>query len=325
MKTSVVLASYNGEKYILEQLESIKNQTISVDEVLIVDDQSTDSTQCICEDFIRKNNLKNWRVEVNSKNLKTIRSFLEAFKRVSGDIIFMSDQDDIWLNNRVETFLNTFKETPDALSIASTFSRFNDSIELSPKTKHPFFKKDGLIKIRLSDFCQFYYYLGMSVAFKKELFDRIHINFENNNISHDMLINYYATIYGNFYYLDKVLTKRRSYPDSVSNSEMRNITQKKYNGDKHIMLCNIQIGMIIKFLNVIQQEKEYINDYFEKERILRKFLNSERKRYEYLSDKKLIGILKNISYYLTIQKGVKLMIKDIIYIAKRTFLYSHKK
>ena len=68
MKTSVVLAAYNGEKFISEQLESIRIQTVPVDEVIIVDDQSTDQTVNICQQFIAQYQLANWRVEINEFN-----------------------------------------------------------------------------------------------------------------------------------------------------------------------------------------------------------------------------------------------------------------
>ena len=66
MTVSVVMSSYNGEKYIREQLESLLMQTRKIDEVIIADDCSSDNTVAIVEDFIRKNNLKsNWRIIIN--------------------------------------------------------------------------------------------------------------------------------------------------------------------------------------------------------------------------------------------------------------------
>ena len=68
MKTSVVLSAYNGEKYIFEQLESIRTQTVPVNEVLIFDDCSSDETSKICSNFIKIHGLSNWKFVINTSN-----------------------------------------------------------------------------------------------------------------------------------------------------------------------------------------------------------------------------------------------------------------
>ena len=68
-KISVALATYNGEKYIEKQLDSIRNQTIKPDEVVIVDDKSSDRTVALINEFIAVNNLVNWKLFVNEKNV----------------------------------------------------------------------------------------------------------------------------------------------------------------------------------------------------------------------------------------------------------------
>jgi glycosyltransferase involved in cell wall biosynthesis len=67
MSVSVVITTYNGEKYIVDQLESLRNQTRKIDEVLIYDDGSTDSTSMIVENFIKDFKLENWHFIVNKK------------------------------------------------------------------------------------------------------------------------------------------------------------------------------------------------------------------------------------------------------------------
>ena len=84
MKTSVVLSAYNGEKYILEQLESIRMQTIPVDEVLITDDCSTDNTATICRQYIKEQKLTNWSLIVNPRNTGFIKNFLNGFNAATG-------------------------------------------------------------------------------------------------------------------------------------------------------------------------------------------------------------------------------------------------
>lgn len=105
---SVAIATFNGERYILQQLESIAQQTVKVDEVIICDDFSTDNTVSNIKSFIEKNNLKNWRLYINEENLGYALNFKKAIQMTSGDIIFLSDQDDIWIEDKVELMLEKF-------------------------------------------------------------------------------------------------------------------------------------------------------------------------------------------------------------------------
>lgn len=109
-KISVVMTSYNGSHYIVEQLESIRAQSHQVDEVIICDDCSTDETFKIICSYIEKNKLANWLAYENDTNLGWMRNFYKAVSLCSGDIIFFSDQDDIWLPDKVELLSNLMKQ-----------------------------------------------------------------------------------------------------------------------------------------------------------------------------------------------------------------------
>lgn len=109
MKTSVVMATYNGEKFILKQLESIRTQTVSVDEVLIRDDGSKDNTESMVIEFINKYGLKNWKFTKNKINLGWRENFSQLLNQAKGELIFLSDQDDIWKKTKVEKMTNIMK------------------------------------------------------------------------------------------------------------------------------------------------------------------------------------------------------------------------
>ncbi len=95
---SVSLCTYNGEQYIREQLQSIFNQSMPVDEVVIGDDGSSDATLSIINTFKEKYPI---RVLESGQKLGTIRNFLRTIFECTGDIIFLSDQDDIWVPCKV--------------------------------------------------------------------------------------------------------------------------------------------------------------------------------------------------------------------------------
>ena len=101
MKISVCIATYNGEKYIKEQLNSILPQLKIGDEIIISDDGSTDNTIHII------NTLNDDRIKIymNTDINSVISNFNNALSYATGDIIFLSDQDDIWLDNKVKLCL----------------------------------------------------------------------------------------------------------------------------------------------------------------------------------------------------------------------------
>ena len=98
---SVAMTTYNGEKYVKEQLESILEQTKPVDEIVIMDDKSTDETVEIIKKIQEKSEVK-IILEVNKENVGYIENFRRAIKKTKGDIIFLCDQDDVWYKGKVE-------------------------------------------------------------------------------------------------------------------------------------------------------------------------------------------------------------------------------
>lgn len=111
MTTSVALCTYNGERYIREQMESILNQTVKVDEIVVCDDGSTDSTLQIIEGFADTTDTA-IHIHRNETNLGPVKNFQKAINLCAGDIIFLSDQDDRWMQQKVETIIQYFKQNP---------------------------------------------------------------------------------------------------------------------------------------------------------------------------------------------------------------------
>ncbi|QLK60818.1 glycosyltransferase [Enterobacteriaceae bacterium Kacie_13] len=107
MNYDVIIATYNGEKYVIEQLESIVNQTIKPSNIYIRDDGSLDNTIKILEEF---KSLCNVNIEIISGqgNLGYIKNFEKLVGYTVSDIVFFSDQDDIWKENKAQLMLCNF-------------------------------------------------------------------------------------------------------------------------------------------------------------------------------------------------------------------------
>ena len=104
---SVALCTYNGARYIREQIESILQQTMPVDEIVVCDDGSTDETLTIIES-LRKGAQTDICIHRNETNLGVCANFQKAVNLCNGDIIFLSDQDDIWHRDKVGTVVDYF-------------------------------------------------------------------------------------------------------------------------------------------------------------------------------------------------------------------------
>ncbi len=115
VKVSVCMAAYNGGKYIGDQLRSILHQLQENDEVVIVDDGSQDST------LRRIAELNDGRIRLfrHTANAGVVRTFEDALRSATGDILFLCDDDDIWADRKVERFLDAFEKHPDAQIVIS--------------------------------------------------------------------------------------------------------------------------------------------------------------------------------------------------------------
>ena len=118
MKTSVALCTYNGEKFLKEQLDSILNQTVKVDEIVVCDDGSTDATVSILNSY-KEAFPSIFRVYQNEKNLRSVKNFEKAISLCENEIIFLCDQDDVWKPEKVSVFLEKFRENTDVDVFAS--------------------------------------------------------------------------------------------------------------------------------------------------------------------------------------------------------------
>lgn len=126
MKKSLVLTTYNGQKYILEQLESIRCQTEDLDEVLIFDDGSTDGTPALVTNYIQENRLTNWHYSVNKTNKGWRRNFMDGLCAASGDIVFLADQDDIWMQEKIELMSQAMEDNDNIQLLVCNYQTFYD-------------------------------------------------------------------------------------------------------------------------------------------------------------------------------------------------------
>ena len=134
MKIGVLVATYNGEKYIQRQLESIINQSIKVDEIIISDDESSDGTVDIINEIISNTKHIEIKLVVNRKIHGVVENFENAFNHSTADFLFFSDQDDVWKPDKVERFVDAADKYPECELFFSNATITNQKLEPTGKT-----------------------------------------------------------------------------------------------------------------------------------------------------------------------------------------------
>lgn len=218
-KISVAMTTYNGEKYINQQLLSIFNQSVKPHEVVIIDDGSSDSTTDLIKNFISQKGLKNWRIEINQQNLGFIANFKKAISLTTGDIIFLCDQDDIWRSDKIELILNIF-ENKNAEAVSSTFRVIDENGNIiNENTKNNFGLINLPLKAELTNIpaktvmhCNIS--PGCTSALSRKTAD-IYINGTDCILPHDFEINLIAAALGGLYFLNLPLVDYRIHSSNT--------------------------------------------------------------------------------------------------------------
>lgn len=185
MKISVCMATYNGEKYIKEQIESILCQLGDDDELIISDDGSTDDTIKIV------NSLSDYRINLikNNNERGYTKNFENALSASTGDVIFLADQDDVWVENKLEICLDALKDKHFVVSD----NIITDEFLVTLKSSHflEFNTKKGFLRNFLLP-----RYVGACMAFRKEVLNKS-LPFPPNSklCAHDYWISLIAELY----------------------------------------------------------------------------------------------------------------------------------
>lgn len=220
---SVALCTYNGERYIAEQLNSILNQTIPPKEIVISDDGSKDQTLEIADNLLSHSSVE-YKIVKNTGTHGVTGNFCNAISRCSENVIFTSDQDDVWVNNKAEIILKIF-ENNKALLVFTNGELVDQNLKL---LNCDMWKSVGITTEMLERTMWFEYMLnrcfvtGAAMAFKQELFS------ENEKIPsswlHDGWLAWKAVARGGLVPCQDKLLLYRQHGDNVVG--MSSVTSK---------------------------------------------------------------------------------------------------
>jgi len=248
MKISIALATYNGELYLKEQLDSFLLQTSLPDEIVISDDNSIDDTFNILLEFKKKAPFNVLLLKNQGEGYN--KNFENALKNTSGDIVFVSDQDDVWFSNKIETMLKHFESNPESMLAIHDLQYCDSQLKLINQTK--------LDRIKGFNNTVRGYVTGMASAIKEEFLQTCLPVPENMN--YDSWIHACANILGIKSICIDTLALYRRHEDNATESSLLNVHYRTR--FYHFFLKKIQSSQkkgveknIIKVQNLI----EYIN------------------------------------------------------------------
>ena len=208
----ILLATYNGEKYLKEQLDSILNQTYSNFRLLISDDCSKDSTRQILEEYAKKDNrIINYFQE---NNLGYVKNFEFLLTKVENEIYMLSDQDDFWLPEKIEKTYNKLKEINADLVFTDLQVVDKDLNEILPSFNDYMLLTRKIEKFHTDYRLQYLYncVTGCTLMSKKKFLDKIlPIPTSSKYVIHDTWIGLMVSLYGKVEYLNEKTIKYRQH------------------------------------------------------------------------------------------------------------------
>ncbi|SHE83114.1 glycosyltransferase family 2 protein [Alkalibacter saccharofermentans] len=237
MNISVAMASYNGEKYIEDQINSILCQLHQNDELVISDDGSSDNTLSIINRFCERDK----RIKLyHNKDNGIIKNFENAIKNTVNEIILLCDQDDIWLPNKIERMVKEFEINPEVTLVISDLQYVDSDLnEVKDELINRKYKK-GILKNFIKNS-----YIGCCMAFNKEIKKTI-LPFPQKIPMHDAWIGILAELFKyKIVYIPEKLILYRRHENTATTSD-RNKLNKIIKWRFYLMLNLVQRCFCIK-------------------------------------------------------------------------------
>ena len=262
-KIDVLLTTYNGEKYIREQVESILNQTYKNIRLVISDDCSTDKTVEILKEYEKKDD----RVVLYSqkKNLGYVKNFEFLLTKVENDLYMLSDQDDVWLPEKIEKSLEKLKKEDADLvfgdlevvdeNLNTIFPSFGDFMLLNRKIK----KYIHTYKVNYLYNCV----TGCTVLSKKKFIEKM-LPFPNNSkyLIHDHWLGLVVSLNGKLAYVEEKYIKYRQHGKNQVGVKRVSHNFEKLEQVRDLFI-NIKLGIFSTYVDrkdVFPKEVQELNE-----------------------------------------------------------------
>ncbi|HAS6190389.1 TPA: glycosyltransferase [Vibrio vulnificus] len=217
MKRSIAMAAYNGSEFISEQIESILSQLDINDELVISLDASQDNTQDIINYYVSIDN----RVKLVHNELSgVVKNFENAIRNCNGDIIFLSDQDDVWLDGKISKVTNEFLDNENTLAVIHDYKLVNEDLSLISDSG---FELRGGASASVIGNIYRLRYIGCCMAFRKEVVSFI-LPIPTKKRSHDWWIGTIVGMHGKVKVLNDKLILHRMHGNNATPKKRQSLS-----------------------------------------------------------------------------------------------------
>ena len=244
----VLLATYNGEKYLAEQIESILNQTYKNIRILISDDCSKDNTREIIKEYQKKDSRIHAYFQEN--NLGYIKNFEFLIKQVESNMFMLSDQDDVWLPEKIEKSAELMKRENADLVFGDL-----EIVDQNLKTINPSFNEYMLLKRKINKCIKNYKvnYLyncvtGCTTLIKSKWIEKIlPIPSNSKYVAHDYWIGIMIALEGKLAYVEKPYIKYRQHGNNQIGTDKISHKFTKLEDVRNLFI-NVKLGVFGTFV-----------------------------------------------------------------------------
>lgn len=200
---AVVMCTYNGERYLKQQLDSILAQSYPIKEIYIQDDCSTDGTASILKSYAQQ--YPNIKYHINDKQLGINENFFSAFSKIASEYIAISDQDDIWFPDKIEKEILAISDNLLCFCRSMPFSEDASFVHVDKRT--PNWGLERLVFVNVIP--------GHTILFKKELLQILPKGFNSLGL-YDNLLSFTAALCGKLTFCNQFLCHYRRHADAIT-------------------------------------------------------------------------------------------------------------
>ena len=245
----ILLPTYNGEKYLREQLDSILNQTYKNIRLIISDDCSKDSTPKILEEYRNKDE----RIELylQKENIGVVKGIEFLLKKVKSNYYMLADQDDVWLSMKVEKSIETLKRE-NADLVFGDLEVVNEKLETIYPSFGDFMKLNRKINKYIDSYKVNYLYncvTGCTILSKKEFIEKIlPIPTESKYLIHDHWIGLVLSLNGKLAYMPEKYIKYRQHGNNQVGTDKISHGFKRLEQVRELFI-NVKLGVFGTYVN----------------------------------------------------------------------------
>lgn len=313
---SIVMCTFNGEKYLREQMDSLLGQTYPVDEIIVQDDGSTDGTMSLLEQYAAAHTVI--KLFKNEAGHGVNNNFFSALQRASGDYIAISDQDDIWEPTKVEKQLAAIGDSLLCTCRSKPFSEDGSAVAFD--SRRPNYALPRMLYTSIA---------GHTMLISRQLLDLIPDQDTVGALYYDVFLALAASANDSIVLVDEILVHQRRYDGAATYSLV----------DKHrVPSVGNALYTLLWSLGNYRKIKPYIHDYFQRRYRLLRGIKARGEVYEDVTTMAALEgrsgfanllhlCLYHIKYrhnlFYTKGHGVVNALRSVLYCVMHIYFYRH--